>query len=46
MIKKHLAYDNETLIDIHAGGMDLLFPHHENEAAQCRCAEHKNLAKY
>lgn len=46
MIKKHLAYDKNTLIDIHAGGMDLLFPHHENEAAQCRCAEHKNLAKY
>ncbi|WP_033915886.1 cysteine--tRNA ligase [Campylobacter sputorum] len=46
MIKKHLSYDDETLIDIHAGGMDLLFPHHENEAAQCRCAEHKNLAKY
>lgn len=46
MIKKHLAYDGDTLIDIHAGGMDLLFPHHENEAAQCRCAEHKNLAKY
>lgn len=46
MIKKHLAYDENTLIDIHAGGMDLLFPHHENEAAQCRCAERKSLAKY
>src|SRR5260221_2259636 len=27
----------ETL-DIHAGGIDLLFPHHENEVAQSRCA--------
>lgn len=33
-------------IDIHAGGADLLFPHHENEAAQCRCAYHKSLSKY
>ena len=33
-------------IDIHAGGADLLFPHHENEAAQCRCAYNKNLSKY
>lgn len=29
-----------ALIDIHAGGVDLLFPHHENEAAQCRCGYH------
>jgi len=28
------------------GGIDLLFPHHENEASQCRCAYHKNLSKY
>jgi cysteinyl-tRNA synthetase len=34
MIKKHLG---ET-IDIHGGGSDLTFPHHENEAAQSRCA--------
>lgn len=32
-------------LDIHAGGIDLLFPHHENEAAQCRCAKNKTLAK-
>jgi cysteinyl-tRNA synthetase len=25
-------------IDLHAGGMDLIFPHHENEAAQSECA--------
>ena len=31
--------------DIHAGGADLLFPHHENEASQCRCANHYRLAK-
>jgi cysteinyl-tRNA synthetase len=34
MIKKHLG---ET-IDIHGGGSDLTFPHHENEASQSRCA--------
>ena len=34
MIRKHLG---ET-IDIHGGGSDLTFPHHENEAAQSRCA--------
>ena len=26
--------------DIHAGGLDLVFPHHENELAQSRCAGH------
>ncbi len=46
MIKKHLSSGEKFEIDIHAGGLDLLFPHHENEAAQCRCAEHKSLAKY
>lgn len=47
MIKEHLDSGDENYsIDIHAGGMDLLFPHHENEAAQCRCAEHKELSKY
>jgi len=34
MIRAHLG---ET-IDIHGGGLDLIFPHHENEAAQSRCA--------
>ena len=33
-------------IDIHAGGMDLIFPHHENENAQSQCANHKPFAKY
>jgi len=31
-----------TTIDIHAGGQDLIFPHHENEIAQSMCA-HDNL---
>ena len=31
------AYLGETL-DIHGGGMDLIFPHHENEIAQSECA--------
>jgi cysteinyl-tRNA synthetase len=34
MIEAHLG---ET-IDIHGGGLDLIFPHHENELAQSRCA--------
>jgi len=34
MIERHLG---ET-IDIHGGGLDLIFPHHENEIAQSRCA--------
>lgn len=47
MIKKHLAYsDTPYQIDIHGGGADLLFPHHENEAAQTRCSSNQNLAKY
>jgi len=46
MIKKHLANEGEYQIDIHGGGADLLFPHHENEAAQTRCSTHQTLAKY
>lgn len=47
MIEKHIAYkDEEYQIDIHAGGADLLFPHHENEASQTRCAFEQNIAKY
>ncbi len=47
MINKHLAYkDEEFQIDIHGGGADLLFPHHENEAAQTRCSTKAHLAKY
>lgn len=34
MINKHLGRS----IDIHGGGQDLIFPHHENEIAQGRCA--------
>ena len=47
MIFKNLAYkDSNYQIDIHGGGMDLFFPHHENEAAQTRCAYGQKLAKY
>lgn len=42
MIKKHLG---ET-IDIHGGGIDLQFPHHENEAAQSRCVHDAPLANF
>jgi cysteinyl-tRNA synthetase len=43
MIERHLG----TTIDIHGGGLDLIFPHHENELAQSRCA-HRGapLARY
>jgi len=34
MIERHLG----LTIDIHGGGLDLIFPHHENELAQSRCA--------
>lgn len=40
MIHQHMG---ET-IDIHGGGMDLKFPHHENEIAQSNCAHGVNLA--
>ena len=47
MIEKHLAYkDSAYQIDIHGGGADLLFPHHENEAAQTRCSSNQEIAKY
>ncbi len=43
MAKKHLG---ETF-DIHGGGLDLIFPHHENEIAQSRCANNaERMAKY
>jgi len=44
MIKRHLAKDGAYQIDIHGGGSDLLFPHHENEAAQTRCAFGQELS--
>lgn len=42
-----MAYDTlgET-IDIHGGGRDLIFPHHENEIAQTEALTGKNFAKY
>lgn len=42
MAKKYLG---ET-IDIHAGGADLIFPHHENEIAQSESLTNKTFAKY
>ncbi|MBV9883853.1 MAG: cysteine--tRNA ligase [Sphingomonadaceae bacterium] len=43
MIAEHLG----KTIDIHGGGLDLIFPHHENEIAQSRCAhEVAPLARY
>ncbi|MDD6483776.1 MAG: cysteine--tRNA ligase [Clostridiales bacterium] len=38
-------YLGET-IDIHSGGQDLIFPHHENEIAQSECANGKPFAHY
>ena len=42
MAKKYLGDE----IDIHAGGEDLIFPHHENEIAQSECANGVPFAKY
>ncbi len=33
-------------LDIHGGGQDLIFPHHENEIAQTEACTHKELARY
>ena len=47
MIDKHLAnHDLPYAVDIHGGGADLLFPHHENEASQTRMAYGQEIAKY
>ena len=32
--------------DVHSGGIDLIFPHHENEIAQCEAVTHKPLARH
>ncbi len=40
-----MKYLGETL-DIHCGGVDLLFPHHENEIAQSEAATKKPFARY
>ena len=42
MSRKHLAKQ----IDIHAGGADLIFPHHENEIAQSECANGCKFVNY
>jgi cysteinyl-tRNA synthetase len=36
----------EAPIDIHAGGIDLIFPHHENEIAQSECATGKQFSRF
>jgi len=42
MIKKHLG----DTIDLHTGGVDLLFPHHENEIAQSNCCNGVTFARH
>lgn len=42
MIEKHLG----KTIDIHGGGQDLIFPHHENEIAQSECTHGDTFVKY
>ncbi|MBO8434418.1 MAG: cysteine--tRNA ligase [Tyzzerella sp.] len=42
MAKRYLG----DTIDIHAGGEDLIFPHHENEIAQSECCNDKTFARY
>jgi len=46
MIEKYSSGGDKYSIDIHGGGADLLFPHHENEASQSRCFSGHELAKY
>ncbi len=42
MIEKHLG----KTIDIHGGGQDLIFPHHENEIAQSECTHGEQFVRY
>ncbi len=42
MAAKHLG----KTIDIHGGGIDLQFPHHENEIAQSECTHGEEMARY
>jgi cysteinyl-tRNA synthetase len=42
MSKRYLG----PTLDIHAGGVDLMFPHHENEIAQSEAANHKPFARF
>ena len=42
MSRKHLG----DTIDIHGGGLDLMFPHHENELAQSECCSGKTFSTY
>ena len=44
VVMNHKLFGGE--IDIHGGGMDLKFPHHENEIAQSEALYHNHLAKY
>ena len=44
MIRKH--FPERKAVDIHAGGIDLIFPHHENEIAQSEACDHHQLARY
>ena len=44
VVMNHKLFGN--LIDIHGGGMDLKFPHHENEIAQCESLYNTHLANY
>ncbi len=42
MVRRYLGQS----IDIHCGGQDLIFPHHENEIAQSECCNHAPFANY
>lgn len=43
-VMNHKIFNSE--IDIHGGGSDLKFPHHENEIAQTQAHDHHHLSKY
>ena len=42
MVEEHMG----VTIDIHGGGQDLVFPHHENEIAQSECAHGETFVRY
>ena len=44
VVMNHKLFND--VLDIHGGGMDLKFPHHENEIAQSNALYHNHLAKY
>ena len=45
-MQRHEPHPSGKTIDLHCGGQDLIFPHHENEIAQSECANGCAFARY